>query len=202
MTEAVLDRPAPAGTRKCRPTLPPVRGLAERNALVVEWRNLPIWVARRYYAGCRADMADLAAEGVLGLIRAAELWSPERGVRFSTYAVGWIRSYMQKSRRLHALVRVPEHAADEVSPVLIGHEEVLRRHFARARMPADPAGLADLRHAIGRLPALQREIIYDRLAGASLAEMAAARGCSYQRVQQVQAAAFRRLREMLTRTLE
>ena len=38
---------------------------------------------------------DLIQEGNLGLLQAASRFEPERGVRFSTYATWWIKSFMQ-----------------------------------------------------------------------------------------------------------
>jgi RNA polymerase sigma-32 factor len=45
----------------------------------------------RYYG---TPVADLIAEGNLGLLRALEKFEPERGVRFGTYAGYWIRSFI------------------------------------------------------------------------------------------------------------
>lgn len=42
-----------------------------------------------------ASMNDLVQEAALGLLKAAEKFDPDRGVRFSTYAAWWIRAAVQ-----------------------------------------------------------------------------------------------------------
>ena len=63
--------------------------------LVMGNMRLVVAVARRY---CRnkADMADVVQEGNRGLLIALERYDPVRGVRFSSYAVWWIRACMLK----------------------------------------------------------------------------------------------------------
>jgi RNA polymerase sigma-32 factor len=46
------------------------------------------------FKGYGLAMADLIAEGNLGLVRALEGFEPERGLRFSTYAQWWVRAAM------------------------------------------------------------------------------------------------------------
>lgn len=41
------------------------------------------------------DYDDAFQDGVLGLMRATQMFDPARGIRFSTYAVGWIRAGIQ-----------------------------------------------------------------------------------------------------------
>jgi RNA polymerase primary sigma factor len=49
------------------------------------------------YRACPMPVADLISEGSIGLIHAVETFDPERGVKFISYAVWWIRSYITKA---------------------------------------------------------------------------------------------------------
>jgi RNA polymerase sigma factor (sigma-70 family) len=75
--------------------------------------HLPLvgWVVDRYYSWCingRIEREDLVSEGYTGLIKAAEKFDPNRGFQFCTYAVHWVRSYIQRYIQNHRrLVRVP-----------------------------------------------------------------------------------------------
>lgn len=79
-----------------------------RQKLVTGNLRLAIFIAFRY-SGMGLPVLDLVNEGNLGLMRAAELFNPSRGARFSNYAAIWIR---QRIRRALAsqkgVVRVPE----------------------------------------------------------------------------------------------
>lgn len=65
-----------------------------------QWYNS----ARYQQSGITRD--ELIQEGSLGLIRAAELFDPNRGLRFSTYAVVWIKGMLQNSH-IEELVKLP-----------------------------------------------------------------------------------------------
>jgi len=70
------------------------RDEAALHRLVTAYMRLAISMAakfRRY----GAPMSDLIQEAGLGLMKAADKFDPDRGVRFSTYAVWWIKASIQ-----------------------------------------------------------------------------------------------------------
>jgi RNA polymerase primary sigma factor len=71
--------------------------------------RLVVMLARRY-VGRGLPLADLVAEGNLGLIRAVEKFRWDRGTRFSTYATWWIRQSIVRALANQArLIRLPVH---------------------------------------------------------------------------------------------
>jgi RNA polymerase sigma-32 factor len=50
----------------------------------------------RGYRGYGLPIADLISEGHVGLMQAVERFEPERGFRFATYAVWWIKAAIQE----------------------------------------------------------------------------------------------------------
>ena len=70
------------------------RDEAALHRLITAYMRLAISMAakfRRY----GAPMNDLIQEASVGLMKAAEKFDPDRGVRFSTYAVWWIKASIQ-----------------------------------------------------------------------------------------------------------
>jgi RNA polymerase sigma-32 factor len=74
------------------------RDASDRDAahrLIISHLRLVAKIARGY-RGYGLPIADLISEGHAGLMQAVERFEPERGFRFSTYAVWWIKAAIQE----------------------------------------------------------------------------------------------------------
>jgi len=74
----------------CRVRAELARFREHRDELVRRNLRLVLKLARRSQV-CSLGPLDLVQEGVFGLMRAIEKFDPDRGVKFVTYAVWWIR---------------------------------------------------------------------------------------------------------------
>mmetsp|Transcript_5876 Transcript_5876/g.12865 ORF Transcript_5876/g.12865 Transcript_5876/m.12865 type:complete len:571 (+) Transcript_5876:288-2000(+) len=70
------------------------------HAVVKNYRN------RARYRG--VPMEELIQEGTLGLIRAAELFDPAKGLRFSTYGTIWVKGVLSNANTLEDVIKVPD----------------------------------------------------------------------------------------------
>ncbi|QPM88876.1 RNA polymerase sigma factor RpoH [Pseudooceanicola algae] len=70
------------------------RDTAALHRLITAYMRLAISMAGKYRR-YGAPMNDLIQEAGLGLMKAADKFDPDRGVRFSTYAVWWIKASIQ-----------------------------------------------------------------------------------------------------------
>jgi len=74
--------------------------------LVGSHLRLIIWVAERY-GGPGSAKADLVQEGCVGLMQALHRFNPDKGARFSTYCIWWIKAAIQEhAMRSWSLVRI------------------------------------------------------------------------------------------------
>ncbi|MEM9522451.1 MAG: RNA polymerase factor sigma-32 [Pseudomonadota bacterium] len=70
------------------------RDEAALHRLITAYMRLAISMAAKFKR-YGAPMSDLIQEASLGLMKAADKFDPDRGVRFSTYAVWWIKASIQ-----------------------------------------------------------------------------------------------------------
>lgn len=99
-----------------------------RDAFVAANMGLVVMIARRYEQG-HLSFADLIQEGNTGLLRAVDRFDLDRGHRFSTYAVWWIRhaigrALSDKSRE----IRLPVHVVEQQHTVLRARSDFENRH--------------------------------------------------------------------------
>src|SRR5271169_1197843 len=87
------------------------------NRLVESNLRFVVSYAKRY-RGLGLAFLDLIHEGNLGLIEAAKRFDPERGVKFISYAVWWVRQAIFHTLSEHARVfRLPQKLSGQVSRV-------------------------------------------------------------------------------------
>jgi len=100
------------------------------HALVAANLRFVVKIASGYHRpGLR--LADLVQEGNMGLLRAVQKFDPELGIRLVTYAVWWIRAYIQN------------HVLSSWSVVKVGTTQAQRKIFfglAQARRADERAG--------------------------------------------------------------
>jgi len=78
-----------------------------QEALVKAHLRLVVRIAH-HYAGFGLPLADLIAEGNIALIRAAELYNPKFGTKFTTYASVWVKQRIHRAITKQArAVRIP-----------------------------------------------------------------------------------------------
>ncbi|MFO0832317.1 MAG: sigma-70 family RNA polymerase sigma factor [Phycisphaerales bacterium] len=98
-----------------------------RERLICSNLRLVSHVAKRFL-GKGPAMADLVAEGTLGLVRAVDRYNPESGARFATYAVWWI----SQAIRLAVM--------KEAAPVYITPHMFIRVARCRRLLRSTPGG--------------------------------------------------------------
>jgi RNA polymerase nonessential primary-like sigma factor len=103
-------------------------GDAEARRQLIE-ANLRLVVSvARGYVGRGMALLDLIEEGNLGLMRAVDKFDPDRRLRFSTYAVWWIRQNVQYAvMHQGRTVRVPVHVLRDLAQVLRARRQLMTR---------------------------------------------------------------------------
>ncbi len=83
---------------------------AAKNKMMEMNLRLVIPTAKRFQRP-GMELMDLIEEGNLGLMQAIEKFQPEKGYRFSTYAIYWIEQYIRKYiEEQSGSIKIPSHA--------------------------------------------------------------------------------------------
>ena len=87
------------------------------DALVKGNLRFVISVAKKY-SGCGLSLEDLVSEGNIGLIKAAQKFDPQKGVKFITYAVWWIRQSILQGLALNSrTIRLPQNQINQLQKI-------------------------------------------------------------------------------------
>jgi RNA polymerase primary sigma factor len=113
--------------------------VAAQEKLVRSHLRLVVSIAHQY-AGYGLPLADIVAEGNIALIRAAELYNPKFGTKFTTYASVWIKQRIHRAiTKLARAVRIPVWRSQRLRKVARLNEEL----SSRLGRPATESELAD-----------------------------------------------------------
>lgn len=168
--------------------------------------------AARYAARIRPgglEQGDLMQEGRIALLTAIRKFDPERGVRFGTYAVSWVRQSMGRClANENHIVRIPVHIRNDLVEILsldyeyegqlgdpgepstfgdrvASDEEPIHRQAIRGLMVEDLLSVLEDR---------ERLIVERWCVGYSLREIGDDLGLSRERVRQIREACFGKIR--------
>ena len=100
--ERILTRRVKDGNKKAK------------DKLIESNLRLVIKIASRY-TGSSMTFNDLIQEGNIGLMKAADRFDPDKGFKFSTYAIWWIRqSIVRALADKNKVVRIPNHMYEKI----------------------------------------------------------------------------------------
>lgn len=196
-----------------------------------EHTGLVHWTIKRYRLASYLDLtgsfdiSDLVQAGLIGLHTAAQKFEPHRGIKFSTYAVHWVRQAVQRFIANHlGVLRVPIHASERARregkrPYVYAASLDCPTRSLRSTAdsgkttladliaddgPAPDAGLeaesarrqvADLLARAGLTPQERRVLQFRVHGGATLRQVGDELGVSRERIRQVEAAALAKMRK-------
>ena len=103
----------------------------------------------RKYAATGVPLTDLISAGNLGLVTAAAKFDPERGVKFISFAVWYIRRAMQSAIGTDRVIRIPSGQTYNLRAV-IKTRELLHKRLQREPTAAEIGQVAQLTPAVVR----------------------------------------------------
>src|SRR3954447_7449277 len=99
--------------------------LAAKREMIERNLRLVYWLPQRY-RGRGAPYDDLVQEGTIGLVHAVERFDHRRGLKFSTYAVWWIRRSLANAVGDARTIRIPSNASDRLGAIQRAESEIER----------------------------------------------------------------------------
>jgi RNA polymerase primary sigma factor len=115
-------------------------GQAARDALVLHNMRLVHKIARKFYSQDFAlSHEDMAQEGVIGLMMAADKFDWRQGNRFSTVATWWIRQVIARQRVQSGTIRLPIHTGEKQQPKSAAIRQAMKRARNILEVTAHPA---------------------------------------------------------------
>ena len=85
-----------------------------------------VYAVAREYRGRGVPFEDLVQEGAVGLVRAVERFDHRRGLKFSTYAVWWIRQSLMDALGSARPIRIPRSARRQMAAIHEAQSELRR----------------------------------------------------------------------------
>src|SRR4051794_31377399 len=99
--------------------------LAAKREMIERNLRLVYSLAHRY-RGHEASYDDLVQEATIGLVRAVEKFDHRRGLKFSTYAVWWIRRSLANAVVDARTIRIPSNSSARLAAIRRAERELER----------------------------------------------------------------------------
>jgi RNA polymerase primary sigma factor len=129
------------------------RGEVTAKEQMVEANLRLVYAVAARYRGQGVPFEDLVQEGTVGLVRAVEKFDHRRGLKFSTYAVWWIRRGVMNAVCEARPIRIPARARRQLAEIRSAESELRRSGAGKATIHAiaERTGLS-----VDRVRVLQR----------------------------------------------
>jgi len=89
------------------------------------------------YQHVGVPLSDLIQEGNIGLMRAIEKFDPSKGLKFTTYAVWWIKQgFLKVIKQNNRLIRIPTHIQETLSRIAKSRELCIEETGSEPTMAA------------------------------------------------------------------
>ena len=128
-------------------------GRRARTSIIEANQRLVVFVAKKY-VGRGIPFLDLVQEGNVGLVNAVRKFNLNRGHKFSTYAIWWIRQAISRAIENQArTIRVPVHVIEQVERLKRAERGLLQK---LNRQPTDAEVAAALHLPAARIAELRQ----------------------------------------------